>query len=275
MLHAGQVERLDSAELLVSEVVTNALLYTAHEVRLSLSADKQGLRVEVYDHSPRVPVAPPGHDRDASTGRGLALLELCADACGVDPRPGGKVVWFRLGNGPLGGASPTRVPVGESPRLSDAAPGDTLQVQLRNAPSQLLRSWVHDADAVLRDYVLAETDREADPEAVLIAHAEASEAVALVRHHASARLQTCSPAGSPQAHINVSLPIPRAAASHFDALGAVLARATAPSEMASSPTGSHEDEFHTMTDWLCGQVRGQNRGFPPEPWDTPAQSESA
>jgi anti-sigma regulatory factor (Ser/Thr protein kinase) len=274
--HAGQVERLDSAELLVSEVVTNALLYTAQDVRLFLSADEQGLRVEVYDHSPHLPAVSAGRDRDASTGRGLALLELCADAWGADPRPGGKVVWFRLGRGPLEEAAQTRMPVDESPR-ADAAPppGDTLQVQLRNAPSQLLRSWVHDADAVLRDYLLAETDRAADPETVLIAHAEASEAVALVRDHAGARLQTCSQAGSPHAHINVSIPIPPAAASHFDALDAVLARAAASNAMAWSPTGSQEAEFRTMTDWLCGQVRDQNRGFRPEPWHTPAQRESA
>jgi anti-sigma regulatory factor (Ser/Thr protein kinase) len=277
VLHAGQVERLDSAELLVSEVVTNALLYTAQDVRLFLSADEQGLRVEVYDHSPRVPVVSAGRDPDASTGRGLALLGLCADAWGADPRPGGKVVWFRLGSGPLGEAAHTRVPVGGSPRPYDAtpAPGDTLQVQLRNAPSRLLRSWVHDADAVLRDYLLAETDRQADPEAVLTAYAEASEAVALVRDHAGARLRACPRAGSSHAHINVSIPIPRAAARHFDALGAVLARAAAPNEMASSPTGSQEAAFRSMTDWLCGQVREQNRGCPPEPWDTPAQSESA
>ena len=277
MLHAGLVERLDSAELLVSEVVTNALLYTAQDVRLFLSADEQGLRVEVYDHSPRLPVLPAGHDRGASIGRGLALLELCADACGVDPRRGGKVVWFLLGSDPLGDATQTRLPVDGLPRPYETAPppGGMLQVQLRNAPSQLLRSWMQHADAVLRDYLLAEMDREADPEAVLIAHAEASDAVALVRDHTGSRLQACSQAGSPHDHITVSLPIRRAAASHFDALGAVVARAATLNELASSPAGSHEAEFHTMTDWLCRQVREQTRGLPPEPWETPARSGSA
>jgi anti-sigma regulatory factor (Ser/Thr protein kinase) len=277
VLHAGLVERLDSAELLVSEVVTNAVLYSAQDVRLFLSADEHALRVEVYDHSPRLPVVSAGHDQDASTGRGLALLKLCADACGVDPRPGGKVVWFRLGSHPLGDAAQTRVPVDGSPRPYEAAPapGGTLQVQLRNAPSRLLRSWMQHADAVLRDYLLADTDREADFEAMLIAHAEASDAVARVRDHTGSQLQACSPAGSPHDHITVSIPIPRAAASHFDVLGAVVARATALNEMTWSPTGSQEAEFRTMTAWLCGQVREQTRGLPPEPWATPAQSWSA
>lgn len=276
VLHAGQVERLDSAELLVSEVVTNALLYTAQDVELTLSADEQGLRVEVYDQSSRLPVVSVGRDHDASTGRGLALLELSADARGVDPRPGGKVVWFRLGTDPLGDATQTRVPVDGSPRPYEAtpAPGCTLHVQLRNTPSQLLRSWMQHADDVLRDHLLAETDRDADPEAVLIAHAEASDAIALVRDHTGSRRQACSQA-APQTHISVSIPLPRAAASHFDALSTVLARTTALNEMTSTPTGSQEAEFRTMTDWLCRQVREQNRGFPPEPWDTPAQSESA
>ena len=277
VLHAGLVECLDSAELLVSEVVTNALLHTAQDVRLFLSAHEHGLRVEVYDHSPRLPVVSAEHDQDAGTGRGLALLGLSADACGVEPRPGGKVVWFRLGSDPLADEAQTRAPGDGSPRPEEAAsaPAGTHQVQLRNAPSPLLRSWMQHADAVVRDYLLAEMDREADPEAVLIAHAEASDAVALVRDHTGSQLQACSQAGAPQDHISVSISIPRAAVSHFDALGAVLARAAALEDMASSPTGSQEAEFRTVTAWLCGQVREQTRGSPPEPWETAAQSESA
>jgi hypothetical protein len=47
------------------------------------------------------------------------------------------------------------------------------------------------------------------------------------------------PAGSPRAHIIVSIAMPRAAMSHFEVLGTVLARTAAPARMASLPTGSH------------------------------------
>ncbi|MCK7623828.1 SpoIIE family protein phosphatase [Streptomyces sp. RS10V-4] len=92
-------DQVDSAELLVSEIVTNVLTHTDGDALLVAEvAGERGsrrLRVEVADGSDELP-----HRRSpgelASSGRGLVLLELLAGAWGVDPRGDGKSTWFEL-----------------------------------------------------------------------------------------------------------------------------------------------------------------------------------
>ncbi|WP_413756998.1 ATP-binding protein [Streptomyces sp. MMBL 11-3] len=57
-----------------------------------------GVRVEVADGSPRLPVTPTDPSPDAEGGRGLVILGAVADKWGVEPRAGcGKTVWFECG----------------------------------------------------------------------------------------------------------------------------------------------------------------------------------
>jgi serine phosphatase RsbU (regulator of sigma subunit)/anti-sigma regulatory factor (Ser/Thr protein kinase) len=92
-------DQLDSAVLLLSEMLTNVLVHTdADALLLAEVRDTPGgrrLRVEVTDTSDDLP-----HKRRpgelASSGRGLVLIELLADVWGVDPRGEGKSIWFEL-----------------------------------------------------------------------------------------------------------------------------------------------------------------------------------
>ncbi|MFD8718672.1 SpoIIE family protein phosphatase [Streptomyces sp. NPDC059629] len=98
----GSPDQLDSAVLLVSEMLTNVLVHT--DVDALLLAEVSGqvperrLRVEVTDAGDDLP-----HKRRpgelASSGRGLVLIELLADAWGVAPRGEGKSIWFELYEG--------------------------------------------------------------------------------------------------------------------------------------------------------------------------------
>ena len=88
---------VDTLVLLVSEVVTNAVLHARSDIRLDVRTSRELVRVEVHDLSPVVPRV--HHFRLTSgTGRGLRMLEQLAQRWGVaiDPR-GGKVVWFEVG----------------------------------------------------------------------------------------------------------------------------------------------------------------------------------
>ncbi|MGW5370754.1 ATP-binding SpoIIE family protein phosphatase [Streptomyces sp. NPDC004009] len=95
----ASAEQVDSAVLLVSEMVTNVLVHTDADALLSAEvAGEPGgrrLRVEVRDSGDDLP-----HRRRpgelASSGRGLMLIELLADLWGVDPRGKGKSIWFEL-----------------------------------------------------------------------------------------------------------------------------------------------------------------------------------
>ncbi|MGH3327225.1 MAG: ATP-binding protein [Streptomycetales bacterium] len=98
-LHAGARDVLDDAELLVSELVTNAVLHANarpwQPVRVLLWRAGAALRVEVHDPDPTPPVLMSATEGDES-GRGLLLVDTLADAWGVQARPDGKSVWFEL-----------------------------------------------------------------------------------------------------------------------------------------------------------------------------------
>jgi anti-sigma regulatory factor (Ser/Thr protein kinase) len=89
-------------ELATSEVVTNALRHAGSAVVLTIRRDGSRIRVEVADRSRRLPVAnhaPP----DATSGRGLDIVEAVTDAWGAEETADdGKLVWFTVG---VGGAT--------------------------------------------------------------------------------------------------------------------------------------------------------------------------
>jgi anti-sigma regulatory factor (Ser/Thr protein kinase) len=87
---------LDTAVLLTSELVTNAIRHEAGQaVTLVISCYTGHLRVDVHDTSPAWPAAA-DVPADAETGRGLMLVSTLATEWGVDPTPVGKAVYFTL-----------------------------------------------------------------------------------------------------------------------------------------------------------------------------------
>jgi anti-sigma regulatory factor (Ser/Thr protein kinase) len=82
--------------LVVSELVTNAVLHGAGPVRLRLERRVDGVRVEVSDDGEGA-VAPRTPDLAAVGGRGLMVVGRLAGSWGVDQRsPVGKTVWAEL-----------------------------------------------------------------------------------------------------------------------------------------------------------------------------------
>ncbi|MER6994289.1 ATP-binding SpoIIE family protein phosphatase [Streptomyces sp. NPDC000410] len=84
----------DSVELLVSEVVTNAVRYAERPVTLRLLRTDV-LRCEVGDDSPQLPRQRRARDTDEG-GRGLFLVNRLARRWGATRLSTGKVVWFEL-----------------------------------------------------------------------------------------------------------------------------------------------------------------------------------
>lgn len=93
---------VDDACLLVSEVVTNALLHGAPPLALTCRCVGTAVLFSVSDHRPqRAPLASHPAGNDDEGGRGLAIVELLAAQWGVHDDAGGKSVWFLLDNTPL------------------------------------------------------------------------------------------------------------------------------------------------------------------------------
>ncbi|WP_267243181.1 SpoIIE family protein phosphatase [Streptomyces sp. PR69] len=90
----GLEELSESVELLVSEVVTNAVRYASRPVTLRLLRTDV-LRCEVGDDSPQLPRQRRARDTDEG-GRGLFLVNRLARRWGATRLSTGKVVWFEL-----------------------------------------------------------------------------------------------------------------------------------------------------------------------------------
>jgi two-component sensor histidine kinase len=87
---------VETAMLLASELVTNALRHGRGRVALRVEQRRRSVRVIVQDADPALP-RPVAAGLEAEGGRGLRLVELLAERWGTETVPGGgKQVWFEL-----------------------------------------------------------------------------------------------------------------------------------------------------------------------------------
>jgi anti-sigma regulatory factor (Ser/Thr protein kinase) len=88
---------LYDAELLTSEIVTNAVRHARQVITIDIECDERSLAVAVADDCPDVPVVKSVGTNHIS-GRGMRLVDRLAAAWGCRPSKDGtgKVVWFRV-----------------------------------------------------------------------------------------------------------------------------------------------------------------------------------
>ncbi|WP_163010606.1 ATP-binding protein [Streptomyces dangxiongensis] len=86
---------VQTAELLVSELITNAIRHGAGSPLIRVTWNGRLLRIAVSDHSDRRPRTRPTGSTEPG-GFGLQLLERLAQRWGVTPHHPGKTVWAEL-----------------------------------------------------------------------------------------------------------------------------------------------------------------------------------
>jgi PAS domain S-box-containing protein len=275
LLVSGEREDLlDPSLLLVSEVVTNALLHAGTTIDLAATLDDSGLRVEVGDGSPHLP-SRRRYGTAAGTGRGLQMLETLVDDWGVTLHGRGKTVWFHVS----GQDEEPEPPLVRRDR--DEAAGrsrESVAVQLQNVPLLLHAAWQEHAEALLREYLLASLDADApglqlDPIQI---HAEATDAIAVLEEHIPRTSVTVAPevlmteATEPNVSAaRIEVPVPVASVAHFDTLDRAIQAALDLSEEGLVLTPPTQPEVQAFRRWLCGQVVRQAAGGRPEPWIVP------
>ena len=86
---------MEATVLLTNELVSNAVLHARTDVELRLLTYPDVVRVEVHDGNSRRP-DPAMAPADATSGRGLLMVEALAQRWGVQGTSHGKFVWFEL-----------------------------------------------------------------------------------------------------------------------------------------------------------------------------------
>ncbi len=86
---------ITTAELMVSELVTNAVVHGGTPIRIELEHGNRTLRATVTDGGTELPVLCQPR-KSAEHGRGLMIVSSLADEWGIVENETGKSVWFSL-----------------------------------------------------------------------------------------------------------------------------------------------------------------------------------
>ncbi|WP_329191282.1 ATP-binding protein [Actinacidiphila glaucinigra] len=93
--HCGLAPISGDAALLATELITNALQHSRGPAFLAVIPLKCGVRVEVHDALPSMPACQ-NKDADATSGRGLILVDALAQSWGIEKNRTGKRVWCEI-----------------------------------------------------------------------------------------------------------------------------------------------------------------------------------
>lgn len=89
-------ELCQTAALLTSEVVTNAVLHGRTRATLRVQEPPPFLRVSVEDSNPDLPDIGDAPELVATSGRGMHIVAALAHRWGIEATATGKAVWFEL-----------------------------------------------------------------------------------------------------------------------------------------------------------------------------------
>lgn len=239
--------------LLVSELVTNAILHAGTSIGLRVRGTTGWLRVEVSDGSTRQPHIC-DYSADATTGRGLDLVEALATGWGTETTANGKVVWFEVGTHP-----DARTEASGRPGRSAAG---TFPVVLREAPVHLLPVTLESGDALMREVSLLSIAGKLGEVAADNWHESALDispfleaaAGAAERGLHSTDLHLDLPTGAGDAALERLERL--VVAQHLASSGHLLARPALP-------------EVVSCRSWLLQEVNAQEQGRAPKPWTLP------
>ncbi|MGW6158793.1 ATP-binding protein, partial [Streptomyces sp. NPDC055144] len=143
---------VDNAVLLVSELVTNAVVYAGTDIDVVCRLERHpnaavAVVVEVADRHPSRGVRGAADARHGEPGYGLQLVSALSQAWGVTYRRSEKRVWFRLESssvepGPSKEATPPRTGETGAPGTVQAAPGDVRPPEEQERSHRYAAEWV-------------------------------------------------------------------------------------------------------------------------------------
>jgi PAS domain S-box-containing protein len=251
---AGQPDFADSTTLLVSELVTNAILHARTSIEVAVAATTATVYVGVSDTSEQLP-ARRDYGTRATTGRGLALVDLIAARHGTETHDdGSKTVWFELG--------PADDNVHQITGDHDASPDPTaVAITFREMPLRLARVWQQYVAALMREYLLLVWELDGDVDARLFEQALAADALADV-----AAAFDAAPLPTADDHVDVILELSPQHGERFEGLDRLLEAIMSMDGRDDMLTPRMQPEMRKLRRWICAEVRNQLAGQAPVSW---------
>lgn len=255
------------AELVASELVTNALLHGRPPVVVRVRVDGP-VRLEIEDAGHSAPILVQ-RIPDAMTGRGLAMVAALSSRWGVDASTsGGKVVWAEL--------SREAPPVPPQPQIDidellaswadDGLEPELVTVRLGPVPTELLLAAKAHMDNVARELALMGDGRDVPAdiaELIRSAMLDFAEARSAIKRQAA----VAAAAGEANTHLELRLPTAAAAAAerYLAALDEADRWARSAHLLTLAPPAAHR----LLRDWYVGAIvdtlRATTSGAPPPP----------
>jgi anti-sigma regulatory factor (Ser/Thr protein kinase) len=291
---------VSTAELCVSELVTNAVLHAGTPVGVHVGPAPGGIRIRVQDGSGAMPLRV-RHSRTAATGRGLALVAAVARSWGVEARPeGGKTVWCELAAAP---SQPTdeeallaawdddvewddldvrrAQAADEADKLTgrQAREGDHVEgcVVYRRYPIALSMRLQEHYEALTRECQLlraaAQRAQPGTPLRVEVPHRLARLAEEMAGRYVETRSEPerrrLEAFARGDETTELVYPIVPALKAEILVIREVLAEMDEYSRRNALLTLSTPPDIHALTAWVLEEYLRQADGHPPRPWDGP------
>lgn len=281
---AGLGELAETAKLVLSELLSNALMHAGPPAEVQLAATGASARLAVGDTSPAAPVRSP-HLSESMTGRGLHLVEGLAHDWGVERRSQGKVVWAELNVDAAQSAGPDQAGADEllerwaADELDLATTGSDSEpryaVRLADVPTGLLLEAKAHVEDLAREFALAASGARSGATADVPVHL-ADLVQTMVYRFAEPRqmikrqAQQAASAGSDRVTLELELPLSTAdaAQAYLDALDQAEAYCRAARLLTLEPPPRHQVFRRWYVDELIGQLNQAAAG------DTPSQQQT-
>ncbi|RSO13123.1 PAS domain S-box protein [Streptomyces sp. WAC 06725] len=253
-LRGAAPEVVDTAELLTSELVTNAVLHARTEVEVRIWSHEGQVRVRVGDGRPDRPLVPREPRPYAGAGRGLAMVEELASSHGAHVGEGRKTVWFELWP-----KAPVPPPSGwESVPLY----GRAATVTLIDMPYTVFRAAQQHGDELLRELMLTTRVEEragvSSPELLI-----ANDVANVINACMTSALEETVASG---AMVTLDIAFPLDAAPAVDTLRHVFEQGDAAAQLESLLTLPAPPHVRSHYQWMLDQLVTQLSGGPPTAW---------
>ncbi|CAL9653381.1 SpoIIE family protein phosphatase [Streptomyces sp. enrichment culture] len=247
---------VDTAQLLISELVTNAVLHARTGVEVAVHVEGGAVRVRVGDRRPDREIVPQKYSPYAGTGQGLALVGQLSSRHGAAVGEADKTVWFELRPGPA-----PRRRSGWETVVPPSGPGRTT-VTLVDVPAALHRASQQRRQALLREVTLAVAaghDLGVPVEDVAVAQ-DMNNVITSCVMAALRRQGTGAQTGA------LPLPVPPDAGPPLRTLREVLALAEEAAREERLLTLPSLPRHRAFQQWLLDEIAGQLAGGAPTAW---------